>query len=186
MSNMPQQRQDKAIELLARAREALADLDDEMTPLKYEIDAFLADVGRGHRNHHDETIVPGRAEDGEAGYLSADIRAVLSMDEVPALADFFDGLGHHPLADQIRNGLTRSVAWEPFDDGPNDVERCRVNGYTVIASNDDEGPMGPAFYWCVETDGGARVTDGWAVSAEAAKNDAVWAASKLEPGDPHR
>lgn len=174
----------RCFDLLQRARAEMCELTDEMTPLKVEIDEFLdALPAVDHLNHHDEVILPGRAEDGEAGYVSTDIRAVMSADEVPALVDFFEGLGHHPLADQIRNGLTRSVAWEPFDDGPNDVERCRVNGYTVIASNDDEGPMGPAFYWCVETDGGARVTDGWAVSAEAAKNDAVWAASKLEPGD---
>ena len=176
----------RCLDLLQRARAEMAELTDELTPLKEEIDDFLCEMPAvDHLNHHDEILRSGRAEDGEAGYISTDIRAVMSVGEMPMLVDFFDGLGHHAIADQLRVGITRLPTWEWFDDGPNDVERCRVNGYTVIASNDDEGPIRPAFYWCIETDGGARVADGWAPSAEDAKNDAVWAASKLEPGDPH-
>lgn len=74
------------------------------------------------------------------------------------------------------------LQWDDASTATYTAEAAEVTIYTkvkVTVCLDDEGPMGPAFYWTVEQLDGTRLTDGWSKSVVQARKDAVKAARSL-------
>lgn len=68
------------------------------------------------------------------------------------------------------------------------AESTIVNGHLVSVCLDDEGPMRPAFYWCIDGEMQFPKPDGhwkngWGSSIRQARHDAIEAAIILPKGD---
>lgn len=97
--------------------------------------------------------------------IAAEVKAELDMQQ------FADRTGTE-LA-----GVVQLIDWQDASEGPNSLRGAWIGDYYyAIVSDDDEGPMSPAFYWRVENYYTQKIDEGWAGSVEQAEKDAVQAA----------
>lgn len=77
----------------------------DVIPIRAALD--MLPTATKHRNHHDETLLPGRFEDGEEGYWSLDLRAVLNAEEALRIAGLLSDMGFVHQVEAIHEALGR-------------------------------------------------------------------------------
>lgn len=76
------------------------------------------------------------------------------------------------------------VTWEDSSTATATTESTTINGHLVTVCLDDEGPLRPAFYWCIDNHVGNDPINGvwmhgWANSVAQARRDAIAQARRV-------